>query len=64
MRARWDEAVCGVTPASLASSPAVSALPDISAVSMFARAGSPTRAASGAMSGPWRMGMSGSEFDD
>jgi hypothetical protein len=45
-------AVCGVMPASCASSLAVSARPFISAVSMLARAGSPTSEAIMAMSGP------------
>src|SRR5215207_85843 len=44
-RARWPLAVCGVTPAARASSLAVSARPPISAISMPARAGSPTSAA-------------------
>jgi len=42
----------GVMPASCASSLAVSARPFISAVSMLARAGSPTSEATMAMSGP------------
>src|SRR3569832_1301987 len=50
--ARCELAVCGVMPASRASSPAVSARPSINADSMLARAGSPIRAATGAMSGP------------
>ena len=49
---RCELAVCGVTPAWCASSLAVSARPVISAVSMLARAGSPTREATIAISGP------------
>ena len=50
--ARCELAVCGVMPASCASSLAVSARPVISAVSMLARAGSPTSEATMAISGP------------
>src|SRR5581483_7773740 len=50
MRARWVLAVCGVMPATRASSEAVSARPSISACSMPARAGSPASAATWANS--------------
>ena len=45
MRPRCPLAVCGATPATLASSVAVSARPSISAFSIAARAGSPESAA-------------------
>src|SRR5271165_3810917 len=45
MRTRWPLAVCGVTPATRASSEDVNARPSINACSIPARAGSPARAA-------------------
>src|SRR5262249_24934663 len=50
--ARWVLAVCGVTRAATASSPAVRARPSSRAVTMVARAGSPTSAATSAVMGP------------
>jgi hypothetical protein len=44
-RVKWPLAVCGVTPATPASSEAVNARPSIRACSFPARAGSPARAA-------------------
>ncbi len=48
MREMWLLAVCGVMPATRASSVAVSARPSISACSIPARAGSPASAATSA----------------